>query len=97
MAIEIKVKSDVFYESISLLNEINISLNDSINKINKESNKLSSTWDSKSGSNFVAKNKKLILNMKLLNNSIGDLAAELNNINLAYEQMDSLIKSKIGF
>ena len=97
MSNEINIKSDVFYEVVSLLKQINISLDYSINKINIEGNKLANTWDSKSGSNFNEKHKKLISNMKLLSNGIGDLAVELNNINSIYEETDNLISSKISF
>jgi len=97
MSSEVKIKSYAFYEAVSLLNQVNASLNCSINKINKEGNKLANTWNSKSGSNFNLKNKKLISNMKLLSNSIGDLAAELNKANSGYQQMDNFIASKIGF
>ncbi|NLL30022.1 MAG: hypothetical protein GX258_03075 [Clostridiales bacterium] len=97
MSSEVKIKSYAFYEAVSLLNQVNASLNCSINKINKEGNKLANTWNSKSGSNFNLKNKKLISNMKLLSNGIGDLAAELNKANSGYQQMDNFIASKIGF
>jgi len=97
MSNEMKIKSDVFYEAVSLLKQVNTSLDCSINKINIEGNKLANTWNSKSGSDFNAKNKKFISNMKLLSNAIGDLAVDLNKVNSTYKQMDTLIASKIGF
>lgn len=96
MSNEIKIKIDVFNEAVSLLKQINSSLNESINKINVEGNKLYNTWDSRSGKNFNYKNKKLISNMKSLNNNIQDLSVELNNVNSTYQQMDNSIASRIG-
>lgn len=96
MSNEIKIKIDVFNEAVSLLKQINFSLNESINKINAEGNKLYNTWDSRSGKNFNYKNKKLISNMKSLNNNIQDLSVDLNNVNSTYQQMDNSIASRIG-
>ncbi len=97
MSNEIKIKSDVFNEAANILTQINMSLSNSINKMNIETKKLASTWDSKSGNRFNGKNKILITNMKILNDGIGQLALELNNINSAYEKIDKSIAYKLSF
>ncbi|MBS5939137.1 hypothetical protein [Clostridium sp.] len=96
MSSEIKIKSDIFYETITILKQVNINLNYSIKKIKVEGNRLSNTWDSKSGNDFSVKNKKIISNMELLSDGMEDLVVALNKINLEYEETDRLASSKMG-
>lgn len=96
MSSEINIKSDIFYETITILKQVNINLNYSIKKIKIEGSRLSNTWDSKSGNGFSVKNKNTISNMELLSDGIEDLVVALNKINLEYEKADRLASSKIG-